>query len=260
MRFPQDPLPKVFFERSFRIRPEFCYFEAMEAWEVFQEIQQSEGHKIYWKMQELQATYSIFSGNFEELLNAIASFETPAVSKQFMSADRSEALREVQRKILRLLHNFLAGANTLIDHTRVLTTELYAETPFNGEYQAKVKEIFGDAPITRFVKGLRNWMVHRGLVPVAVVSTLGVRDESSTSRLVLILADLKCWDRWDASAKTYLAEHSTDVSLEVLVRSYASLVEGFYAWLGTRLGEVHADAFAELQRLQERYKSARPFV
>jgi hypothetical protein len=40
----------------------------VDAWELYQKIQQSEGMKIHWRMQELQASFSIFSGNFEEML------------------------------------------------------------------------------------------------------------------------------------------------------------------------------------------------
>jgi hypothetical protein len=40
----------------------------VDAWELYQKIQQSEGMKIHWRMQELQASFSIFSGNLEEML------------------------------------------------------------------------------------------------------------------------------------------------------------------------------------------------
>ncbi len=187
----------------------------------------------------------------------VVNFEKPEVSWLALPADRRDALRETQLEVLRLVHNFLASAKTLVDHTRVLTTELYTHTPFKDEYQAKIKELFAEAPLPRFLLGLRNWMLHKGTVPLAVVSTFEGID-SSASRLVLKLADLKMWDGWDSFAKSFLLETSSDIELKVVVRSYGRLVEAFYDWLSGRMSELHADAFKELERLQRQYQAVRP--
>jgi len=62
-----------------------------------------------------------------------------------------------QLEIVCLLHNYLASAKTLIDHTRILVEELYKNTDFWAEYEARKKETFIDSPLAQFVQNLRNY-------------------------------------------------------------------------------------------------------
>jgi hypothetical protein len=206
------------------------------------------------KIEELKA---IFFGNLGELLDRIVWFEDPQISENLMSRDHEPQRLEIHREIFRLLHNFLAGVATLIDHTRVLTNEIYADRPFKAEYDAKVKELFGNAPMPGFVKDLRNWMVHKGAVPLCIISKLTL-DEAVTTRFMLRVSDLQTWDGWKAQAKSFLAEAPDDINLAALVRSYGDLVRNFYGWLSVRFSEVHAQEFEELARLRQLYVSVRP--
>lgn len=227
------------------------------AYELFQRIRNSEGERICWKMKGLTASYHVFAGNHAHLSQAIRHGQSEEQARNF-STDQDRRIEQLQMEHLRLLHNFLSGASTLIDHTRNLMDELYAGQPFRGEYQAKLDEAFKKSNIAGFVKGLRNWMSHRGIVPVMMQATVDAALETVTLSIVLDIAELKLWDKWDLRAKQYLADARPPLRLSDVVQGYHDLVEQFYRWLVGRMQQIHARAFEEWNGLREQYRALRP--
>lgn len=206
--------------------------------------------KIHWRMQELQASFSIFSGNLKEMLEFGSLIEQLYNSPETGVEEKKHALHTAHRR----LHNFLAGANTLIDHTRVLVNDLYRNTTFFPEYEEQKRKSFVESPIAGFIKGLRNWMVHRGPVPLCVVSKLDIAAEVVTSRLMLNVNDMQAWDKWDARARALMNGLEKHTPLKELLLQYALIVEAFYEWIRVRLNEVHFEAFSALNKMQALYR------
>lgn len=227
--------------------------------EIIRQIKASEGERIYWKMEALRAALFVFVGNRGQLLNAIGNFERKHNAAVLWDVQNREALREFQREILRLVHNFLTAAYTLVEHTRILMSELYQNQPFHQEYQRKVEETFIASDLTGFLQRLRNWMLHRGLIPIVAELSAADRDDNTlTSRLVLDINVLKSWDGWNERAKRYLSSLSSrNPRLKDLVDSYSDLVHTFYVWLERRMLEMHMAAFQERDRLVERLNEIR---
>lgn len=222
----------------------------MDAWELYRKIQQSEGMKIHWRMQGLQASFSIFSGNLGEMIEFGSLIEQLYSSPKPGAEEKKQAPNTAHRR----LHNFLAGANTLVDHTRVLMNDVYGNTPFFLEYGEEKRKSFVESPVAGFVKGLRNWMVHRGPVPLCVVSKLDIAADVVTSRLMLDVNEMRAWDKWDSRARALLAGLEKHAPLKELLVQYASIVETFYEWFRVRLNEVHFEAFTALNEMQALYK------
>ena len=222
--------------------------------EIIRRIKESEGERVSWKIQALHATFFIFAGNRHQLLNAIGSFEAPTNLPKLWTVENRPVLRTFQEEIARLLHNFLASAATLIDHTRILVRDLYEGKPFYQEYQSKSEEVFDKSELTGLIKGLRDWMLHKGLVPVVATLSNAGPDNALISSVVLDLAKLRSWDKWDVRAKAYLAPLHSNPELDEIVSSYADLVESFYTWLEKRMHEIHSSAFQELDDLQNQLR------
>jgi len=109
---------------------------------------------------------NIFAGNTESLLQALNKLGDPMEYAKSLSSGDSESRHQVLREVSRLFHNFLAGAMTLVDHTRVFVDEFYLGTEVHKEFKARVNREFAQNPLTRFVQDLRNYMIHRGLPPL----------------------------------------------------------------------------------------------
>lgn len=224
------------------------------AYELHQQIRNSEGERLYWKMKELRASYYVFASNHQQLLQAIQYYETDESARNF-SMDKEARVERFQMENLRLLHNFLAGASTLMDHTRVLINELYVGKEFRAEYQKKVDEVFAGSSIAGFVKRLRNWQTHCGLVPLLWQATLDdAASEKITLSVQLSLEALRAWDGWDKRAKEFLAAARPPLRLCNVVQEYHDLVKQFYSWLESRMLEIHRTAFDERTALLERYR------
>jgi len=172
------------------------------------------------------------------------------VARRLWDLNNREKFNLVQKDTMRLMHNFLAAAFTLIEHTRVVTRELYKGLAFEQEYGAKLKDVFAESDLASVVKGLRHWMTHRGPVPVSFQLTFP--DGASNCSVVLDLAQLRLWDGWTAQAKNYISGLSSNPPLRAILEAYMKLVEEFYTWLQGRMEEIRASAFLEVQILQER--------
>ena len=222
-------------------------------WEIFQRIRSSEGDKIYWETEGFRASYFVFSQNFLALRSLIENFQNPENRAKFIGIDKRELLKLIQMEHMRHFHNFLAGAATLIDHSSAFVNRLYRNHSLRGEYRSKVQEIFGNSGPAGLVKGLRNWIVHRDIVPVKFVFGLFT---NRTQFVMLDIKELRAYDNWDARAKAFLAGCDSDLQLLPIVQAYHDQVEQLYAWLGERMGQVHASAFKELAELKRQYTQA----
>ena len=226
-----------------------------DAVELIRRIKECEGERVSHKIEELHATFFIFSGNREQLVIAIRAFEHPPNTSTLWSVENRLVLRHFHKEIARLLHNYLASAATLIDHTRTFVRDLYHDKPFYDQYEKKRDDTFKTSELAGFIKGLRNWMLHKGLAPTVANLSLARGTASPFSTILLSRKKLKAWDNWDPRAKAYLKNLNSDPELQTVVSSYGNLVETFYDWLETRVQDIHASAFKELGQLQNQLRA-----
>ena len=62
-----------------------------------------------------------------------------------------------QREVVRLLHDYVAAAFSLVDATRVFVNEHYTDTGLLRVYNDRLKRDFSEAPLHRFLQDLRNY-------------------------------------------------------------------------------------------------------
>lgn len=81
---------------------------------------------------------NIFRGNTDSLLQALNKLDDPMEYAKSLSSGDLESRHQVLREVSCLFHNFLAGAMTLVDHTRVFVDEFYLGTEVHKEFKARV--------------------------------------------------------------------------------------------------------------------------
>jgi hypothetical protein len=106
---------------------------------------------------------NIFQMNTQELIAATRNVRDPEQGLRLMALENKEAGLQAHREINRLVHNFVAGSMSLIDHTRQFVREHYAGSALEGAYNNQVKVDFASEPVAKFVQNLRNYMLHKGL-------------------------------------------------------------------------------------------------
>ncbi len=135
----------------------------VDAYQYFQKIQNCSGRKFINKLHSRSFSLNTFQINSLELLEATKKIRDPDLGLPLMSEGNREAGVQAHREINRYIHNFVASAKTLVDHTRVFMEEEYSGQSVMAEYLSKVKGALANEPVVKFVHDLRNYMLHKGL-------------------------------------------------------------------------------------------------
>ncbi|WP_315753859.1 MULTISPECIES: hypothetical protein [unclassified Bradyrhizobium] len=232
-----------------------CAAEERASWRKFMttinDLLDSEGMKFLNRMHERSFSINIFRLNAHELISALTSGEDVGLAIANMNTPLSQI---EMAQCARSLHNFLVGAMTLVDHTRVFFKKYYDGTEMRRIYAELVKNTFSGNQETRFVQDLRNFMTHRALLPIERHITI-TRDpesgeQSARAGFQLVVAELQNYD-WNSDAKKFLARQSDKIELLPLVNNYTSLIETFHEDINKRLEALHSEDLVLMTALRE---------
>jgi len=215
--------------------------------------------KILREIFDLQASFRVFQKNYLDLLYSLENLsEGPDIELKYAyfywNADKKEQYFD---KISTLLHNFLASAKSLVDHTRRVKKKLYSAHPFQDEYQSKVDQTFTNSELQKFIQKLRNYAQHVTLPPISMSLSFD-QAEGTHLNMELSREELLLWKTWEGS-KSYLEKQPEGIDIKNLISNYYSLISEFYQWLHRRQQEIHkADLDkirSEIVRQQEIHKA-----
>src|SRR5215217_4233422 len=107
---------------------------------IDRDIEASEGYRMRARMNLLEKSYFIFDINYLNLGHVLDEFEQPAVFLKLWEERTRDRFDLFIDDVIRLFHNYLAGALTLLDHMDTLRDALYGDEGFSEEYQARWEE------------------------------------------------------------------------------------------------------------------------
>ncbi|GLR98531.1 hypothetical protein GCM10007858_61740 [Bradyrhizobium liaoningense] len=173
-----------------------------------------------------------------------------------MAVANREAGSQTHREVTRRVHNFVAGALTLVEHTRKFMRKNYSTTPMLDRYQAKIDADFKDKPLVGFVQGLRNYILHNGLPNSEMYlhfQSNPDRVEGGTLETGIHIRTLPLleWREWSAPARTFIESCGEVVDIRTFAESYTHSISSFHDWLQSELDQFHSADLEELDRLQE---------
>ena len=152
----------------------------------------------------------------------------------------------------------MASAKALVSQTRVLINQCYKESNFYTEYQNKVKDLFVNNILVKFIEDLRNYCLHYAL-PFTNASFRIYSNELEREKINRIefsfslnKQGLLSWEKWTKDAKLYLSNADEEIIIEDLIDEYYQLVEKFHQWMNIRLQEIHSDDFAWLEKKEKK--------
>lgn len=213
----------------------------------FDILEKSVEMEIYRNFQALQSSFRVFNNNFHELIQELEHLKDPRQALTMYGTNQRENLENLLDQALRLLHNFLASAFSLIEHTRKIVTRLYSGQAFRDEYQKKLEQDVINNPVHSFVKHLRNYTQHYTLPILALQITLL---EDFDFRIKMDVESLKQWDNW-GSSRSYLDALEDSCCIETVVNEYFVLIQNFYVWLTEQQLSIHQADFIKLQQMQQ---------
>lgn len=228
------------------------------AYDLRQEIAASAGARFLDRSHARSFSLNIFQMNALELMEASRRMRDPDQGFSLMLEKNREAGRQAHRELNRHVHNFAASALTLVEHTRIMMRENYANMEIQKAYEKQVTAIFGNEPVANFVQGLRNYMVHKGLPSshmfLSFKSDPDAADGSGTQETGVRYdtASLLEWSRWKPPARKYLTDAGEHLDVHRFAEDYLVLVNRFHAWLDAALWAHHQDDLTQLAQLQQR--------
>lgn len=198
------------------------------------------------RVNQFRFSRKLFQRNYEELIAFIDYFCAPNVAFSYSRVEQKWLWYEGMHEIARLLHNFVAGALSLIEHTRVVYRQLYEPHSTIAEYPERVTVSFAQHPLSQFVIKLRQMVQHYRMPSVGNYTEVsgirgGIADEVRI-QLRLTRADLLQFDGWNAPARRFIEETGDSIDLRVIVVGYFTHVSEFYDWFDARQREVHGIA------------------
>ncbi|MCA1716031.1 MAG: hypothetical protein LC781_03940 [Actinobacteria bacterium] len=170
--------------------------------EIEREIEASEGYRLRNRMNLLEKSYFVFDANYLNLRHVLDEFEQPMVFLKLWEEKTRDRFDLFIDDVIRLFHNYLAGATTLLDHIDTLRAGLYGDSGFSEEYQARWEEQIEAPTLPRFMEDLLVYMLHEGL-PFALAELNFGRMASGVevnSAIRLDVEKLREWGHWVRAA------------------------------------------------------------
>jgi hypothetical protein len=205
----------------------------------------------------VRRSWSVFVRNTTELIDLLKIPATDlAVSLQLMGDDR-EATALFWEELDQRLHNQLASAGSLVDHTRRLLAYYESDVPTMVHEYNQRNAVVMEMNETSFLRDLRNYLLHYDIPPVIQSVALGPTGESGgTGHSIKLSAQrLLAWDKWNKRSRDYLSSFADRDGpvLGQVVATYANAMSGLFTWLFQQRQAVHND-----EQVLDRFRINRP--
>lgn len=228
--------------------------ENVRLMEGIEQLNNTPGSRVIEQINRLDVSFYTFNLNHNDMMEAIELLERDDVGKAMLKVaaahDNYTKLRPALKEIVRRLHNFVAAAKTLVEHTRIIAREMFKGHEFMGEYEKAIADTFTNNGLIQFVQGLRNYILHRDLPMSVIQFTFDVETGKVQNRVMMDLDSLRSWDGWKPAATEYMAATGKDASLGEIISLYTSTVVGFHNWFSEKQRKLHADELAETEKLR----------
>jgi hypothetical protein len=222
--------------------------------ELRAEIAATQGAKLQGELSAVGRMYKLFATNESELRKHFERHSSTQAILELWDANHGERFDAFLDETDRLLHNYLAAAASLADHTMRLWCKYppQDETVIH-EYRQRVDETFINAPVANLIQELRNVTVHRQLPVIrGELSGTGPAHEDGPSMRAVTGLDknrLLASGDWKKGAKKYIEEADDPIDVEVVVAEYTAAVHGFNEWFSEAWVGAHRTTFEELHKL-----------
>jgi hypothetical protein len=196
-----------------------------------------------------RTVYAVFIPNSQELLALLdrAASDPKLAIELFQNVRRPIVRTRFEGMVARALHNYVASASTLVDHSRRITRKRAG--PIVAEFEHRKREVTSTREVP-FVHALRNYVLHHSLPFIGHEVRLQPQPGIlATGEIRLSVRQLTAWDGWSAPARRFIESHGEALPLRPVVMHHTELVTRLNLWLYEQLADANASALAEVNQL-----------
>lgn len=198
-----------------------------------------------------RTVYAVFIPNSHDLIALLdrAANDGNLAIELFQNVRRPIVRTRFEGMVARALHNYVASAMALVEHTRRIMRD--RSGPIVDEFEQRKHDVVSN-PEVPFIHNLRNYVLHHSLPfighEVRLQPQPGVL---ATGKIQLSVQQLTAWDGWSAPARRFIESHGDALALRPVAARHADLVIQLNLWLYEQLADANAPALAEVNRLVE---------
>jgi hypothetical protein len=221
--------------------------------ELQQRLRDSPGGQARARWDSLRRSAGVFERNAGELVQLLRVAETDEqlVIELFQNVRPTNVPEEYFGRLDQRLHNMLAAAVSLVDHTRRLTRS-YEGTEFLDQLTRRNDEI-RIAGESLFLRSLRNYLLHYGVLGFVHHVTFQSGDQPLVGEVRVNCSELLRWDGWTAGAKAYIESCGETVHLTKAVEAYVESMRKLYYWMFAQFEGLHSGDIDEANKIVQEY-------
>lgn len=181
------------------------------------------------RLNSIGRSWIVFQRNTDELLNVLKRPNDDVMFSMVLLGDARGAIDSFWGEVDQRLHNELASAVSLIDHTRRHLEYFKSDVPvIFAEYEKRNLTI-KNMNETKFLRNMRNYLLHYGTAPMVQSFNL----ISGGHSFMLNAASLLKWSGWNVEMREYLSTFGDRAGplLGQEVTVYANAMLNMFSWL-----------------------------
>jgi hypothetical protein len=190
-------------------------------------------------------------GNFDDLMQAIDRYRPKTEDDIKRWANDQSYRMNQQVEGTRTLHNFVASAFSVVDHTREIYGNMYEGKLTDFEKQRAA--ILDNHGPTQFVLGLRIYIQHCRLPQIVFTTTRRMAEPAITGGAFLSKIPLLKFKKFNSAAKKFIKSSPEMIDVEATCSSYHVQVEEFHKWFKSEQERIHHQEFAYIARMEEKF-------
>ncbi|MEX1014107.1 MAG: hypothetical protein WDZ80_03020 [Candidatus Paceibacterota bacterium] len=223
---------------------------------LFKEIEELEkktteipGVEIIARINRLEYSHQLFSRNYKHFIDILEGIiEKPEIRDRIFNRKFRWKSDLLFREVSFRLHNFVASAISLRDHSRKVYTKVYENKGQFEEYDKRVKQTFVDNGVIQFVHKLREMCQHYHLPRVSAELKVGEKTEMT---LFIYKSELLLYKSWKSTAKKFINSHEKKIDLLQVTKEYYYQITSFHDWVKEEFIEMYSEEIKRVNSIQD---------
>jgi hypothetical protein len=224
-------------------------------------LRELDGWQVKKALFGLRRSLGVFEGNSRELLAFLGQqgdARKTLEALETLEFEKRGSFEKYLDETDRLLHNFLAAAESLKDHAKKIHKAHMRDLPDDAdsvEYRVRTRAVF-ESPAGSFVRELRQHVLHERIPETGGYAVWGSDPTDLRAGIALDRAKLLGDRTWSKEAKRFMDEAGDNILIHEVATAFRESVVEFCQWFEAALRRRNHGALEEWQARESKVAEA----
>jgi hypothetical protein len=213
------------------------------------QLRDLEGWRVLKSLQDLRRSIDVFEGNARELLELMGEYRKNHGTPATFDLTRPESFDRYLDETQRLLHNYLAAAESIRNHVlRVQRNHVpeVRQDADTAEFVRRYEEVFQDE-LGQVGRELRHLFLKDLIPQTDAYLAWGADPADRKADIRLVRSALLAERNWNKKARAYIDNAGDDILVNEFVVDHRQRIVDFYEWFRGAVLRRNQAAIAELE-------------